>query len=192
MTKDEAALIVSFIAMALVIVSYFLKKKSLFLMMQTGAVVFLLLSYLFTGEYFAMIGMGIGLVRSIVYFYYERKEKIVPLLWMIGICLATVAAYFIVNFGILGKAKPLDLLYVVAMVLFAVSFRIRNLKIMRKMTLIPISCAVIYNIFASSTPFVIASYSLELLSNLAAIVKFEIYDTWKLRKSLKEKDNETN
>ncbi len=192
MTKEEAALFVSFIAMTLVIVSYFLKKKSLFLMLQTGAVVFLLLSYLFTGEYFAMIGMGLGLVRSIVYFYYERKERIVPFLWMIGICVATVAAYFIVNLGILGKAKPLDILYVVALVLFAVAFRIRDLTVMRRVTLIPIACAVIFNIFANSTPFVIASYAVEFVSNLAAIVKFELYDVWKLRKSLKENDHETN
>lgn len=188
MTKEEAALLVSFIAMSLVIISYFLKKKNAFLFVQTGAVVFLLLSYLFTEEYFAMIGMGIGLVRSVVYFYYEQRGEIVSVWWMLGICLSTVAAYFIVNFGVLGEAKPIDILYVVALVLFAVAFRIRDLKIMRRVTVIPISCAVLFNIFASSTPFVILSYSLELASNLAAIVKFEIYDTLKLRRELKEKE----
>ena len=187
MTKEEAALIVSFIAMALVFIGYFLKNKSLFLTFQTGAVFFLLLSYFFTGEYFAMIGMGISLVRLIIYFYYEKKMQVAPLSVLLGVCIVSICSYFIVNLWILKDAKPLDILCLFSLIMFSVAFRIRDLTLMRRVAVIPIACALVYNIFANSTPFIIISYSLELTSNVAAIIKFEVCDTFKLRRELKEK-----
>ena len=190
MTKEEAALLVSFIAMGLVVVSYFFKKKNVFLILQSAAIVFLILSYLFTGEYFAMVGIGIGLIRTLVYFAYERDMKETPLYWTITFCVVTGAAYFTVNFWILGNAKPVDVLYLASLILYAVVFRIRDLKWMRRLALMPIALALAYNIFANSTPFILASYSLELAANLAAILKFEVFDLRKIRGKTKEKKEE--
>ncbi len=190
MTKEEAALLVSFVAMGLVVVSYFFKKKNVFLILQSVAIGFLILSYLFTGEYFAMIGIGIGLIRTLVYFAYERNMQETPLYWTVTFCLVTVAAYFTVNFWVLGEAKPLDVLYLASLILYAIVFRIRDLKWMRRLAIIPITLALAYNIFANSTPFILASYSLELAANLAAILKFEIFDLRNIRGTKKEKKEE--
>ena len=70
MPNDKIALGVSFVAMALIVSSYFYRKKVYFLLFQALGTVFLVLSYLFSAEYFAMIGLSVGLCRTVTYFMF--------------------------------------------------------------------------------------------------------------------------
>ena len=105
-------LLFSFIALFLCSCSYFSKKKIFYLIFQMIAIVFLILSYLAAGQFFATVSLAICLFRTLVYFLYERKDKKVPVLMVALICALVVSAYFVVNFVWLKTANPLDLLYV--------------------------------------------------------------------------------
>lgn len=168
------SLIASFIAMAFVVTSYFVKRKSLYLLFQSLCIVFLVASYFFTEQFFAMIGLAIGLVRALVFFAYERKEKIAPLWVSCALAGGTIASYFIVNFGILKTAQPLDILCVAALVLYAFIFRIRDLKLVRFTMLVPTVLSILFNTLTNAALFASLTYVFELTANVVSIYKYHI------------------
>ena len=172
MWEKSAAFVVSFIAMVFVASSYFFQKKSLYLFCQAVGIVGITLSYFFTKEFFAMIGLGVGLVRTLTFYAYERREKTAPV-WIAGLfALLSLVAYLLVNVGVLHDAKPVDLLCVAALALYAFIFRIRDMKTVRGLALIPITLSVIYNLLARSTVFIVISYLFELGASITAMIKF--------------------
>lgn len=172
MWEKSAAFIVSFIAMVFVASSYFFQKKSLYLFCQAVGIVGITLSYFFTKEFFAMIGLGVGLVRTLIFYAYEKREKTAPVWTAALFALLSLAGYFIVNAGVLKSAKPEDLLCLAALALYAFVFRIRDMKTVRVLALIPIALSVIYNLLANSTVFIVISYLFEFGASLTAIIKF--------------------
>lgn len=170
------SLIASFIAMSLLVSSYFFKDRTYFLLFQTLGIVFLVVSYLFDGNYYAMVGLSVGLARTLVYYLYERKHSLAPVSLAITFCMLTVAAYAVVNLWILKNPKPVDIISLTSLCGFAVLFRIKNVKLMRYLIVIPTALAILYNYLCGATVFVIISYSFELAASLYAIVKFNILD----------------
>jgi hypothetical protein len=75
MDRELLALIVSFVAMVIVAASYFTKKKLHYLSLQLLGILFLIMSYFFTEQFFAMVGIAIGGLRTVTFFLYENKEK---------------------------------------------------------------------------------------------------------------------
>ncbi len=179
----EWAFAVSFVAMLLIGGSYFHKKKSLYLAFQAMGIVFLMASYLLTKEYFAMVGLGIGLARVLTYFFYEKRDQDVSLFWPILFSVLSVLAYAIVNLCILQTVKAADVLYLVGLIAYAFVFRVRNLTVMRYLSLIPTCLSVIYNVWIAAVPFVIVSYAFEFTATVVAIVKYRYFT--------KEKSEET-
>lgn len=173
--NETLAFIVSFIAMVLIAASYFFKKKEKYLLFQLLGIVFLMLSYFFTGEYFAMIGLGIAIMRTLVFFLYEKKEKTAPISLAFLFSALSVLAYFIVNFGILRTAKPADIIYLSALFGYAFVFRIRNIKTVRFAVLIPTTLSIVYNVVIEAVPFVIISYAFELGANIVSIFKYHVF-----------------
>ena len=159
------------VAMLFIVSSYFLKNKKLYLLFQGIGIVFLIISYFFISEFFAMIGLAIGLFRCLVYFCYEQNGKTAPLFFAVCISCMTVASYFIVNLGIQKTGKWEDILYLAALIGYAFTFRIRNMLAMLWLTLIPTTLSILYNVFIAATPFVIVSYAFELSANVFAIWK---------------------
>ena len=123
------ALITSFIAMALVVISYFVKKKELYLLFQFLCIIFLIISQFFTLEYFSAIGLVIALIRTYTFFVYEKKDKLAPIIWPIIFTTLSLASYFIVNLWILKTVKPLDILFLIGLIMYSFIFRVRSLKI---------------------------------------------------------------
>ena len=171
----EWAFVVSLIAMMLIISSYFYKKKSLYLLFQALGMVFVVLSYLLTGEYFAMIGLGIGLARALTFFAYEKADKEAPLIWVFVFSALTILAYVVVNWCILKTSKPLDILYLLGLIGYIVVFRIRNLNLVRYCTLIPTALSLLYNVLIVAVPFVIMLYAFEFAAALVASVKYRFF-----------------
>ncbi len=188
MTAETWSITVSFVAMLLIAMSYFFKNKSGFLLFQAMGMVFIMTSYLLDGEYFAMIGLGIGLARALVFFGYEKKDKKASVLWSVFFSVLTVAVYFIVNVGILKEAKWRDVVYLIGLVLYAFIFRIRDLELMRYTVTIPTALSILYNVLCRAAPFIIVSYVFELGANILSILKYHVFA--KTKETQQEKENE--
>ena len=182
--------IVGFVAMALIIASYFVRNKSGFLLFQSLGIVFLMASYLLEGLYFAMIGLGVGLQRVLVYFIYEKNNQQAPILWAFVFAGLTLAVYFIVNIWVLRSARIEDIVYLIALMLYAFVFRVRNLELMRYTATIPTALSILYNVLCRATDFVVISYLFELCANIVAILKYHVFED--KNEPTKEKEYEKN
>ena len=129
------------------------------------------------GAYFTMVSVAIGIGRGLICYTYEKKSKKVPLYMIVGLCLVTILSYVIVNYVILlGTSSPWDILYMVASCLYAITFAMRNIKLMRYMVLVPHASAVSYNLLIKAPISSVISYGIELIITVIAIVKFHIQE----------------
>ena len=175
MDNEIRALIVSFFAMSFVIVSYFVKKKEHYLLFQFLCIIFLILSYFFTAQFFAMVGLVIGMGRTVTFLLYERKGEKAPIFWAFLYASLSLAAYLTVNLWILGTAQPLDILFLIGLISYAFIFRIRSLKAVRFLMLVPTFLSVLFNILSEAAIFATLSYTFELLANVASIFKYHVF-----------------
>ena len=174
MENEVLSLIASFIAMAMVAISYFVRKKELYLLFQSLCSTFLILSYFFAVNYFAMVGLMIALFRSLVFFAYEKRDKLAPIWLCFLISGLTLVSFFVINICILEEAKPVDILHLVALVLYAFIFRIRSLKVVRFTMLAPTALEMAYTIASSAAIGAVLTYVFELAVNVISIVRFHI------------------
>lgn len=189
MENQTLSMLAGFIALVFVVISYFVKNKTLYLLFQSLCIAFLVLSYFFNVQFFAMVGIGISLCRTIVFFLYEHNGKDAPLWWPFVFSALTIASYFIINLGILGTAQPLDILCVGACILYAFVFRIRNLKVVRFTVLAPIILSILFNTLTNAALFVTISYIFELTADVVSIFKYHILGTHKeVQPQQKEKE----
>ena len=174
-------MLLSFIAMAFVMISYFVKNKKMYLVFQSACIVFLVLSYGVIGQFFAMIGLFISLIRALVFFWYENKDKRAPIWISVAISIATCAAYIIVNLMIQKNARPLDLLLLFASIMYAFIFRVRNLELVRYTMLLPTAMAILYNAWISAPIFLVLSYAFEGLADIVSIFRYHVIPKYKNR-----------
>lgn len=169
--------VMSTIALALYSGSYFFNNKRNYLIFQLTGNVFLSLSYLLMGAYFTMVSVAIGIARGLICYTYEKKNKEVPAYMIIALCSATVLSYVIINYVVLsGTASPWDILYLIASCLYAITFAIRNIKLMRYIVLIPHACAIAYNLLVAAPISSAISYGIEFTITVVAIIKFHIQE----------------
>ncbi len=178
--------IIGFIAMCFAIVSYFLKNKSLFLMAQAGAIIFLGISCLFIEEYYAMISYGVNFARVLTFYLLERKNRAPGVLLILFFMFLLVACFVILNVIILKQFKMTDIILMAANLLYSYAFAIRNLKLLRYVFLIPLSLSILYYVLIKATVFVIISYSFEFAASLTAIIVNTKY-VQKLLQKIKDK-----
>jgi len=171
---SELSFIMSTIALCLYSLSYFFNSKKKYLILQLLGNVFLSVSYLLIGSYFTMISVMIGIARGLLCYIYEKKDKKVPVYVVAGLCLITISSYIIINYIVLSQASVWDFVYLFASCMYAVTFAIRNIRVMRFAVLIPHSCAVIYNLLIKAPITSAISYGIELGVTVAAIIKFEM------------------
>ena len=184
------ALVASFIAMAISATSYFLKKKSLYLLFQFLCIIFLFVSYFFTTQFFAMIGMAIGATRTLVYFLYERKNLNAPLWVPFVISAASLISYVVVNLMILKTANPFDILCLIGLIGYAFTFRIRDLKAFRLWVLLPTVSSILFNTLSGAAFFASISYVLDLFADVIAIYQYHIRPQKKMSANEKEQNKE--
>ncbi len=162
----------SFIAMVLIASGYFFNRKSLYLFFQSAGISFLVLSYFFSLEYFAMLGVSVALIRTLVFYAYERKQKNAPYVWSFAFCSVTVVLYIAclkINGGTFCR---LDAVYLFALCGYAFVFRIRNVKTVRFLCLFPTAICVVYNTFIDAPVFSVLSYIFELSANVISIILY--------------------
>ena len=171
---NELSFVMSTVALALYSLSYFFNSKRNYLILQLSGNVFLSFSYLLIGAYFTMVSVIIGIARGLLCYIYEKKDKRVPLYVIIGLCSATILSYIIINRVILSEASPWDILYLLASCMYAITFAIRNIRVMRYTVLIPHSCAVAYNLLIHAPISSAISYGIEWVVTVVAIIKYEV------------------
>ena len=175
MENRVLALIASFIAMVLVVLAYFVKNKERYLLFQLLCIVFLIISYFFTVQFFAMVGLSVGLCRTLIFFLYEKKGQKAPIELAFLLSLATVASYCIVNLWILKDAQPLDLLCLAGLISYAFIFRIRDLKTVRFLMIIPTVLSILFNVLTHAALFATLTYVFELSANAISIFKYHVF-----------------
>lgn len=173
MENEVLSLIAGFLALVFVIFAYFTNKKN-YLMFQSLCIVFLIFSYFFNVQYFVVVGMTISLARSLTFYYFESKNINASIFWSFFFSVLSITSYVVVNIVILKDAKPLDLLCLSALVMYAFIFRIRNLKVVRFTMLAPTSISVLFNILTGAAVFATMSYGFELCANIVSIIKYDI------------------
>ncbi len=186
MENRNLALVASFIAMMFVVLAYFVKKKERYLLFQLLCIVFLVVSYFFTLQFFAMVGLAVGLFRTLIFFLYEKKGEKAPIEWAFVFSALTLASYCIVNLWILKDAKPLDILCLAGLICYAFIFRIRDLKTVRLLMFIPTIFSILFNLLTHAALFATLTYVFELSANVLSIFKYHVLPS--LLK--KEKENQ--
>ena len=167
--------VMSAIALILYSASYFFESKKKYLILQLIGNVFLSFTYCFMGAYFTMISVAIGIGRGLICYLYEKNDKKVPLYIIIGLCFVTVLSYIVINYVVLsGKASAWDILYMFASCMYAITFAMRNIKLMRYVILIPHISAISYNLLIKAPIFSAISYGIEFVITIVAIIKFSI------------------
>ena len=150
-------------------------SKRNYLVSQLSGNVFLSVSYLLIGSYFTMVAVMIGIARGLICYVYEQKNKRVPIYWIIGLCLTTICSYVVINYVVLrSQASAWDVLYLFASCMYAVTFAIRNLRVMRYVVLLPHTSAIAYNLLIHAPISSAISYGIEALVTVVAIVKCEV------------------
>ena len=167
--------IMSAIALLLYCGSYFFNNKKKYLILQLTGNVFLSCSYLFMGAYFTMVSVVVGIARGLICYTYEKNNKNVPIYMIVCLCLATVSSYILINYVILsGTASNWDFLYMFASCMYAITFAIRDIRFMRYLILIPHLSAILYNLLVKAPISSAASYAIEFVITVVAIMKFGI------------------
>ncbi|MBR5236727.1 MAG: YgjV family protein [Clostridia bacterium] len=169
--------IMSTIALALYSGSYFFNNKRNYLILQLTGNVFLSISYFLMGAYFTMVSVAIGIGRGLICYTYEKNNKKVPLYMIIGLCFVTVLSYVVINYVILsGNSSPWDILYMFASCMYAITFAMRNIKLMRYVILIPHISAISYNLLVNAPISSAISYGIEFMITIVAIIKFHFQE----------------
>ena len=150
-------------------------KKQYYLLFQLLCISFLIVSYFFSLQFFAMIGLAVGLFRTITFFVYEKRGKKAPIYWPIIISALTLTSYLIVNYGILQTAQPLDILCLIALIMYAFIFRMRNLKHVRFTMIIPTVLSILFNVLTNAVLFATLTYVFELGANVVSIFKYHVF-----------------
>ena len=170
----ELSFITSTVALCLYSISYFVNTKRNYLIFQLSGNVFLSLSYLFMGSYFTMVSVAIGIGRGLICYAYEKRDKKVPVYVILLLCLASITSYLIINFVLLSDSSPWDILYLMSSCAYAVTFAMRNLRVMRYAVLVPNALAVSYNLLVKAPISSAISYAVEFLITVVAIIRCEI------------------
>lgn len=169
--------VMSTIALVAYCCSYFFNSKKKYLVLQLSGNVFLSMSYCFMGAYFTMVSVIIGIGRGLICFAYEKNNKRVPIFVIAGLCFITVLSYIVINYVILsGETSPWDVLYMFASCMYAITFAMRNIKLMRYVILIPHASAVSYNVLVNAPISSAISYGIEFVITVVAIIKFRIQE----------------
>jgi len=175
MDNKALALASSFIAMSLIVISYFVRKKEKYLLFQLLGILFLIASYFFSVDWLAMIGMIVGACRTVTFFLYERKGDKASILWAFLFSFLSLASFFIINAKTGAGVKVEDILLLISLIGYAFIFRVRSLKVVRFTMFVPLSLSVLYNILAAAPLFTVLSYSFELGANIVSVFKYHVF-----------------
>ena len=148
------------IALILIIISYFFVDIRNFFVFNIIANIFYAFSFIFCIVLVAGINTLISIVRIIILYYYEKKQKPSPvyLIFIFIICYLTVGIIFFKDYY--------DVIVIITPILFTISMSMKNMQAIRYMSLLPNALLILYAIANQ----VYTSALLDLLEFVAIII----------------------
>lgn len=162
------------IALMLACISYFVKTKSKFIIIQTIANFFYASAFFVVKAYVGAGLVAISIFRCI-YLYYAEKKSFKYTVHFLPIFIALYIATTIVFWG-----SPYDFMPLITSTLFTIGFAIKDLQTMRYIFIIPNVILVVYNILTTTYASALLDF-IEAIVIVVAIIKY--------RKSSKNDEN---
>lgn len=145
-------------------------SKKQILGFQIAANLFYAIQYLFLNAIPAALMSVVSLLRCIVFFIFEKKNKKVPIyILAVFLTLIIILAKFL-NYGMMGFFP------VVGTLLYTIGIWQKNLNIFRIITLLTACIWIGYNIFVGAYPSLIGNV-FEVLTSLIAIYRFNLSES---------------
>lgn len=153
------------IALILTIISYFFVDKRNFFVFNIIANVFYALSFIFSSALVAGINTLISIVRIIILYYYEKKQKTSPiyLIFIFIICYLTIGIIFFKDYY--------DIIVIITPILFTIAMSMKNMQAIRYMSLLPNALLIVYAVVNQVYTSALLDL-LELIAIIIAIIKF--------------------
>jgi len=159
------AQILGIIALIIVAISYFLKSKSRFLMMQVVANFFYASSFFVLGAYVGAGIVAISIFRCI-YLYFAEKYSFK---YTRQYLLIFIALYIVMT--IVFWKNAFDIMPLFTSITFTLAYTIKDLQLMRWVLIIPNSVLVVYNILTRTYSNALLDL-MEVIVIILSIIKF--------------------
>jgi hypothetical protein len=172
------AQVFAFFAFILYTLSFQFKKRGNVLKTQIFANIFYTLEYVMLNAYAGVNNSLFGITRSVLFYTFDKKKKKCPPY------VAVIFLTLVVIFGFISYTDIFSILPVIISIIFFVALYTEDMKLYRKIAVIASILWIIYNIAVHAYVSVF-DYTIELISSLIAIYRFDIK---KEREKAKEKD----
>lgn len=166
-TSLMVAQIFALIAFILYTISFQFKKRGNVLKTQIFANIFYTLEYIMLDAYAGVNNSLFGITRSLLFYVFDKKKKKCPPY------VAVIFLTLVVIFGFVSYTDVFSILPVIISIIFFVSLYTEDMKLYRKVAVIASILWIVYNI-AVSAYVSIFDYTIELISSLVAIYRFDI------------------
>ena len=153
------------VALVLICISYFLKSKSKFMILQTTA------NFFYASAFFvvkAYVGAGLVMISIFrcIYLYIAEKKSFKYTVHFLPVFIALYIATTIIFWDNVFDFMPL-----ISSTLFTIAFTIKNLQTMRYVLIVPNTLLVIYNILTTTYASALLDF-IEIIVIVVAIIKF--------------------
>ena len=156
--------LIGLLSLTTLIISYFVKNRKHFFIAQIIANLFITASYFFLGTYFASIGVALATIRTLVFLIFEKQNKEVPNWLVLTFC--TILAINCIIFW----NSIFDILPLIALCLYTISFKQKDGKKMKTIILIANITFLTFNILNLDIIGSICK-GIELIALTIAIIK---------------------
>lgn len=166
---------IGFIPSLISILSIQLRNRKKILVMQLAAGFMWVTHYYLLGAYTAVLTNSIGIFRSTISYFNDRKWAS-SILWLFLIIALSVGA------SVLTWAGPVSLLPSVSLICTATGFWIHNLRVTRILMVVQSPCLLVYDIATGSWGCAVIE-AVAFLSFILAIVRLDVIPALKAKKA---------
>lgn len=172
------AQVFAFFAFILYTLSFQFKKRGNVLKTQIFANIFYTLEYIMLDAYAGVNNSLFGITRSILFYIFDKQKKKCPSY------VAVIFLSLVVIFGFVSYTDVFSILPVIISIIFFVALYTEDMKLYRKVAAVASILWIIYNVAVHAYVSVF-DYTIELISSLVAIYRFDIK---KQKEKKKDKD----
>lgn len=155
-------------------------KKKQILVFKIAANTFYGLQYLCLNAMPAMLMSIVSLVRCVIFFAFENKNKKVPIYVLLIILALIIVTPIFLNYGVMGFFPLIGTL------IYTIGTWQKNLNVFRIITLITACIWIGYNVFVGAYSSLIGNV-FEVITSLIAIYRFNLNDDKKKKRGKKSK-----
>ena len=160
-----------FATIIFIVCAYVVKEKSVFILCQIFCNIVLIAEYIYLKSLSSALATILATIRFVVFYILLSKYKDVNFYVVLAFCFLSAL------FGLLTFNLYVDLIYVLAVIIYTACYKIKNLYFMKLSLVIPLLLMFIYSIIVRAYAGII-SHSFEIL----VIIILVVYDKIKNKK----------